>query len=355
MVLLSYKARYGGHVSRRSRGGANGWLAPAAALCLILAATWVFWPGGTAFFASAQHPETPSAAPAAEMPEVVFEEFQSAPEPRPAAAPQSAPSSAPASAPAGAASPEMSDAIARAAARYAAGEKIEARHELNALLARNPAPAEAAELRRRLAEIAEEMIFSQQRTPNDPLVAEYQLQTGDIIVKVAPEFAVPADTVLLVNGISDSRKVNAGQKLKMLRGPFHLRVDKSDFRLDIYLQDLYVRSFPVGLGADPGTPEGVWMVRDRLRNPTYYPPAGSQSRTVIASGDPKNPLGGFWIGLKGVSGDAVGKDGYGVHGTNEPQSIGKNESMGCVRMLDTDAEYVFRLILEGKSTVTVLP
>jgi hypothetical protein len=79
------------------------------------------------------------------------------------------------------------------------------------------------------------------------------------------------------------------------------------------------------------------------------------SRRLRASGraagkwrtdDPEYPLGkpGRWIGLEGVFGNALGTHGYGIHGTNEPDSIGKQESLGCVRMLNKDVEELWYLM-----------
>jgi lipoprotein-anchoring transpeptidase ErfK/SrfK len=74
---------------------------------------------------------------------------------------------------------------------------------------------------------------------------------------------------------------------------------------------------------------------------------------VIAGDDPKNPLGERWIGLTGIDGHAVGKQSYGIHGTIEPDSIGKQASMGCIRMRNEDVEMVFDMLTEGKSVVVV--
>lgn len=60
----------------------------------------------------------------------------------------------------------------------------------------------------------------------------------------------------------------------------------------------------------------------------------------------KNPLGSRWIGF-----NARGTDGskYGIHGTNQPSSIGKYISQGCIRMKKNDVEYLFdRIQLERK-------
>ena len=46
---------------------------------------------------------------------------------------------------------------------------------------------------------------------------------------------------------------------------------------------------------------------------------------------------------------------YGIHGTIEPESIGKAVSLGCIRMHNDDVAALFRLMLPGRSTVTILP
>ena len=47
----------------------------------------------------------------------------------------------------------------------------------------------------------------------------------------------------------------------------------------------------VGLGSEGGTPEGSWKVKNRLENPTYYPPASATDKRIIAPDDPNNPKG----------------------------------------------------------------
>jgi len=247
-------------------------------------------------------------------------------------------------------------AIEAARQRYGEGKPIEARHALNALLAQGKlARADQAEVRKLLTTIADETIFAKRRLPDDPLVDLYAVQTGDVLVRIGREFKVPPEVLMRINGIKSASALRAEQKIKVLRGPFHAKIYKSDFRMDVYLQDLYVRSFRVGLGADQGTPEGVWRVKERLENPTYYPPASAETKRIIPPDDPQNPLGEHWIGLEGLEGDAQGRYGYGIHGTIEPESVGKAVSLGCVRMHNEDVVLLFALLLPGQSTVTVLP
>ncbi|MBN2446312.1 MAG: L,D-transpeptidase family protein [Phycisphaerae bacterium] len=237
----------------------------------------------------------------------------------------------------------------------AAGQLLDARARLNTLLKQDLSPADQNEVRTLLAKLADQTIFSRQIIDDDPLVATYVVQSGDNPTNIAAEYQVPPEIVMEINGIQDARKMRVGQKLKLPRGPFNVKIDKSDFRMDIYLGELYVRSYRVGLGADQGTPEGVWKVKNRLANPTYYPPASATNKRIIAADDPENPLGEHWIGLEGVEGEAVGHEGFGIHGTIAPESIGKAVSMGCIRMHNQDVAIVYTLLKPNRSTVTILP
>jgi lipoprotein-anchoring transpeptidase ErfK/SrfK len=115
---------------------------------------------------------------------------------------------------------------------------------------------------------------------------------------------------------------------------------------------VYVTTYRVGLGRDDSTPTGKWLVEPqrKLKNPTYYSPRGEG---VIAADDPKNPLGEYWIALTGTDGQAVGKTSYGIHGTIDPTSIGKQSSLGCIRLRNEDIARVYEMLVPGKSTVLV--
>jgi murein L,D-transpeptidase YcbB/YkuD len=103
----------------------------------------------------------------------------------------------------------------------------------------------------------------------------------------------------------------------------------------VLLEDGQVKKvYPVAVGkAGSPSPTGRFQVVVRLQNPTYYHPG-----KVIAPGA-GNPLGNRWIGLN--------QKGYGIHGTNEPKSIGKAASHGCIRMTKTDLEELFTLVRVG--------
>lgn len=85
------------------------------------------------------------------------------------------------------------------------------------------------------------------------------------------------------------------------------------------------------------TPEGLFTITVKAEEPYYR-------RKDIPGGDPKNPLGSRWIGF-----DAEETDGrtFGIHGTNQPASIGKYVSQGCIRTQNEVISSLYPLIPLG--------
>lgn len=111
-------------------------------------------------------------------------------------------------------------------------------------------------------------------------------------------------------------------------------VSFQDHKLALIEDGRVVKVYPVAVGApESPSPTGRFTVVQRLTNPTYYAPG-----TIIPPG-PANPLGSRWIGLN--------LPGYGIHGTNQPSSIGRNASHGCIRMRNRDVQELFALVRAG--------
>jgi len=231
----------------------------------------------------------------------------------------------------------------------AQNEPVQAREFYSkALLDPSAARADQESLRSKLQSINQQLVFSATITPGDPFVEAYTVQPGDSLVRIARRRELTSDWRLIqrLNGIGDPNSIRVGQKLKLVRGPFNAIVNKSDFRLDVFMgppdvpaQWVYVRSFRVGLGAENGTPAGTFVVRknSKLADPAWTNPLTGER---FASDDPKNPVGEHWIGWQGV-GDSAVYTGFGIHGTIDPDSVGQQRSMGCVRMLADDVALVF--------------
>ena len=247
--------------------------------------------------------------------------------------------------------------LATAQSKFDAGKLLDARTLLNdALLAGTLSNEHVKRAKQLLNEINKVVVFSARKFPDDPFGGTFTVPPGGALSRIARSHDVSAELLQRINGISDPRKLQAGQNIKVLTGPFHALVNKTDFTLELWLGEpqakgsMYITSFPVGLGKDDSTPTGTWAVTHRIPNPTYYSPRGDG---IVAADDPKNPLGEYWIGLTGTDGHAIGKTSYGIHGTIEPQTIGKQMSMGCIRLKNEDVAVVYDVLVQDKSTVVV--
>jgi lipoprotein-anchoring transpeptidase ErfK/SrfK len=107
-----------------------------------------------------------------------------------------------------------------------------------------------------------------------------------------------------------------------------------EHKLALLENDRVVKIYDVAVGASSSpSPTGEFQIAQRLENPTYYKPG-----VVIGPGS-GNPLGPRWIGLD--------VKGFGIHGTNRPDSIGKSASHGCVRLRNRDIKDLFARVKVG--------
>lgn len=265
------------------------------------------------------------------------------------------PLNVPATQPARAASTQP---LVDAKAKIDANQLLDARGILNdALAAGKLSDADAAAAKEMMKTINQTVIFSKKHFPDDEYVGNYVVKDRDRLKKIGDAHEVPWELLAKINNI-DASKMQAGRSIKVIKGPFHAVVNKKKFTIELYLGAppgergaLFVTSFAVGLGKDDSTPTGVWMCNTtKTRKPVYYSP---RNEGVIEADDPANPLGGYWIGLTGIDGQAVGAKSYGIHGTIHPESIGKMESMGCIRLKNEDIAQVFDLLVPEKSMVVV--
>lgn len=227
---------------------------------------------------------------------------------------------------------------------------LAARERLNRALHSGLAADKVLVARRTLGEIADQTIFAAAAVKGDPLTETYTVQAGNSLQRLSRRCKISEDLLAEVNKIKDKHFIREGMSLKLIHGPFHANVIKSEHLMHVYLQDIYVRSYRVALGADGKTPTGTWKVNNHQVNPGWNDP---RSGKIWHPDDPANPIGEFWIGLEGVEGAAVGAFGYGIHGTIEPETIGQDVSLGCIRLAPADIEAVYKLLIPGESVVTV--
>lgn len=186
-------------------------------------------------------------------------------------------------------------------------------------------PEQDAQLNVLLDRLAGTVIYSRQHLLERP----HEVQPGETLDRIAELYEVPWQLLANINGLRDPQRIRPGEQLKVLHGPFDARIDLSQFRLTLFLQGRYAGRFRIGIGKDESTPEGEFVVLQKLTNPTYY------GNPVIDADDPRNPLGEFALDL----GQHIL-----IHGTNDPNSIGKAESQGCIRLDNRDIRDVFEIL-----------
>lgn len=128
--------------------------------------------------------------------------------------------------------------------------------------------------------------------------------------------------------------IRAGD-VTLSRTDYKLVVTLGEYNLKLYDGDEVVLDVPVGVAQDTyPTPPGLYFITDLTQPP-----------------DPNTVYGTYAYGLSGYS-EALptfnGGDGQlGIHGTNKPESIGKNESHGCIRLHNADIEKLVPLLQLG--------
>lgn len=161
-------------------------------------------------------------------------------------------------------------------------------------------------------------IMKQQRFPND-----YTLKVGDTLF-------ITMDETLSVALKKQPEPIVLSEL--GLPSTYRLVAERSAYLLKVYENDRLIKVFPIAVGRlGDETPEGQYKIITKLEKPYYR-------AKKIAGGDPQNPLGSHWLGL-----DVPGTDGsiYGLHGTNDPGSIGKNVSAGCIRLYNEDVKWLY--------------
>jgi LysM repeat protein len=251
--------------------------------------------------------------------------------------------------------PAVADILSRAIAlkQSQPGRIMEARNNLNDALKLPMSEQQKQAVKDEMAKLADDWLFGPAVFAGDTLCETYMVKRGDLLQVIGRRQKVPFEILMQINNIAKPENLQAGRAIKIVKGPFHAKVDRSAFTLDLYLDDMYVRSFKVGLGK-PGyeTPTGVWRVKDsgKLIQPPWTDP---DTGRLYKATDPDYPLGSRWVAMEGLEGAAKDKTGFAIHGTKEPDQIGTAGSRGCIRMYNGDAVLIYNLLTPVYSKIEV--
>lgn len=221
---------------------------------------------------------------------------------------------------------------------YDKGNLYEARKALSTSFFSATAESNRSKIKAQLDEINRKLVFSQTLSPDSFF---YTVKGGDTLSKIAGTFNTTYELIMLTNN-KYRTDIRVGERLKIIKGTFNILVDKSDFTLTVLLNNDYIKQYKVGTGKDDKTPLGDFEIAEKMKEPTWYADDG-----IYEFGHPKNVLGTRWIGFK----DKPGIYGYGIHGTAAPDSIGKMESNGCIRLKNEDVEELYSFVTENTKVV----
>lgn len=161
---------------------------------------------------------------------------------------------------------------------------------------------------------------------------QHIVKSGETLAMIAANYRRPLSQLLLANpSITNPAIIFAGQRIT-IPGlpdpdsiPFSIAVSLKNRTLTLFKGRQLIKSYPVGIGKMLSqTPVGEYVIVNREPNPG-------------------GPYGAMWLSLS--------KMGYGIHGTNNPASIGKQVSKGCIRMHNKDVLALAKQIPNGTRVV----
>lgn len=193
-----------------------------------------------------------------------------------------------------------------------------------------------------LDQLAGTVIYSREHY----LEPAYHARGGETIEQIAQQYNVPWQLLARINGLmppdasNDDRTKDQplpdGMELKVLRGPFDAIVNIERRELTLMLQGRYAGRFAIGVGRDWPNIEGMYSVQDKILNPGYKGPDG----TNIAPEDPRNPLGEAWIGLSNQ---------VGIHGVADPRDISRDDNRGSICVAPRDIQDLYGILSVGSN------
>jgi lipoprotein-anchoring transpeptidase ErfK/SrfK len=163
--------------------------------------------------------------------------------------------------------------------------------------------------------------------------------------------AYPTDEVIASDeGATPERLRRAVVAFGTTEAPGTIIIDTGNTTLYYVLGQGRAIRYGVGVGRDGFTWSGVQTISRKAEWPDWYPPAEMVARQPylprFVAGGPGNPLGARAMYL--------GSSQYRIHGTNDPSTIGKFVSSGCIRLTNEDVSDLFSRVNVG-TKVVVLP
>jgi lipoprotein-anchoring transpeptidase ErfK/SrfK len=191
------------------------------------------------------------------------------------------------------------------------------------------------------------ILFSDYPLPGKKV--NYHVKPNDGLRKIAMDHNTSIETVQRSNNMKlTDFNVQLGKTFNIYAGSWKIIISKSRKKLYLFDGSKLFKVYEVGIGKQDRTPTGVFLTGGKRKNPDWYSPAGK-----IPFGEKGNVLGTRWIRLNPNGKCSREVSGLGIHGTWDPDSIGKAKSNGCLRMHNKDVEELFAILPNENKPVSV--
>ena len=158
-------------------------------------------------------------------------------------------------------------------------------------------------------------------------MATHIVKAGETLSTIALDYRRTLQQLLLANPLTNPNLIYPGQQINIPNLtskeliPFSIDVSINSRILTLKKDGIVIRTFPIAVGRMLfDTPVGDYVIVNRAPNPG-------------------GPFGAMWLSLSKLS--------YGIHGTNDPSSIGKAVSKGCIRMYNEDVLQLASIVPNG--------
>lgn len=153
------------------------------------------------------------------------------------------------------------------------------------------------------------------------------VKQGESLGIIAANYRIPLNQLLAANNIPNPNTINIGQQITIPHLPdpdsipYSIHISISAKRLILRSNGQVIKEYPIAVGAMvTATPVGDFVIVNREPNPG-------------------GPFGVMWLSLSKLH--------YGIHGTNNPASIGNAVSHGCIRMYNYDVLELASIVPNG--------
>lgn len=173
-----------------------------------------------------------------------------------------------------------------------------------------------------------------------PEKESYVIQKGDSLGKIASDSNMTLDLLVKCNGLDPSNPViRPGKTIKVVKGKWRVEVSKKRFKLYLYNAENLFKVYNIGIGRLEKTPSGTFEIDVKKKEPAW-----SKDGKQIPYGSKENILGTRWLSLKSASEPNPALKGYGIHGTWSPDELGKESSVGSIRMNNDDINELYMIV-----------